>query len=75
MVETGLYESVKIKKLSKKQKKIATLAGDKSKIDSSDLAALRSKKKSKKVYESVAKTSMLESAMDVLDKHKQNLEG
>jgi hypothetical protein len=36
------------KKLSAKQKKIAAMAGDKKKIDASDLAALRAKKGMKK---------------------------
>jgi|FreactTroBogLake_1042271.scaffolds.fasta_scaffold96273_2 hypothetical protein len=37
------------KKLSPKQKKIASIAGDTKKIDSADFAALRAKKSVKKV--------------------------
>ena len=36
------------KKLSPKQQKIAKMSGDPKKIDSTDLAALRAKKKGKK---------------------------
>ena len=45
MIASGAYAIVEMKKLSKKQKKIAGLAGDKNKIDADDLATLRAKRK------------------------------
>lgn len=44
MIESGAYAMVEMK-LSKKQKKIAKLAGDENKIDAADLATLRAKRK------------------------------
>ena len=45
LVNTYLNEA---KELSPKQKKIAAMGGDKTKIDAADFAALRAKKKAKK---------------------------
>ena len=44
MIESGAYSMVEMK-LSKKQKKIASVAGNKDKIDADDLATLRAKRK------------------------------
>lgn len=57
MIASGAYTIVEMKKqkLSKKQKKIAALAGDKNKIDADDLATLRAKRKMHEAVVGVAK--------------------
>jgi len=53
MIESGGYSMLEMK-LSDKQKKIASIAGDRNKIDAQDLAALRAKRKMQEAVIGVA---------------------